>query len=121
MISIDYASFLNKYRWTHLATVRPNYKITEINAERIGNKLLNNRKVNKIFYAVEKDINDNWYHMHLILDSIHITKNEILKLLGWNNPKVVGFLEAINDKEAVTNYCSKHIGKTALCHNFLIK
>ena len=121
MISNDYASFLTTYRWTHLATVRPNYKITEINAERIGKNLLKSRKVNKLFYSVEKDINDKWYHMHLILDSKYITKSEILRNLGWNDLKVVSYLKTINDKIAVTNYCSKRIGKTALCHNFLIK
>ena len=125
MISNDYATYLTSLKWTHLATIRPYYKLNEINSESIGKNLLKSKKINKVFYVVEKDFNDNWYHMHLIMDSMYVTKAEILQRLGWNDSentsKVVGYLQPIEDKKAVSSYCSKYIGKTALCHNFLIK
>ena len=56
--------------------------LNEIKAEKIGNNLLGYYKINKVFYSVEKDINDNWFHMHLLIDSFNITKKEIAKNLG---------------------------------------
>ena len=121
IVSFEYGDFLKQYKWNYLATIRPNYMLNEIKAERIGKNLLGNYKINKVFYSVEKDINDNWYHMHLLIDSFNITKKEIAKNLGWNDEKIIGYLDKIEDKSAVSHYCAKRVGKSALCHNFMIK
>lgn len=121
MVSYDYANFLKGYKWSHIATLRPNFKLTEVRAERLAQNLFKYWEVKKLFYAVERDINDDWYHMHLIIDAIHISKRTLTELLGWNDTKIIGYLEKVENNKAVSNYCAKNIGKTALCHNFLIK
>ena len=121
MISNDYGKFLKQYKWNYLATVRPNYRLTELRAEKIAGNLLSNWEVKKLFYSVEKDMGDDWYHMHLILDADFISKRTLAESLGWNDTNVIGYLQKIEDKGAVSHYCAKRVGKSALCHNFLIK
>ena len=121
MVSEDYGNFLKEYKWNYIATIRPNFKLTEVRAERLAKNMLSHWEVKKIFYSVEKDLNDDWYHMHLILDAVNVTKRTLTEYLGWNDTKVIGYLERINDKEAVSHYCTKSIGKTALCYNFMMK
>tara|TARA_B100001057_G_scaffold480242_1_gene552877 strand:- start:717 stop:1094 length:378 start_codon:yes stop_codon:yes gene_type:complete len=121
MTNNNYGNFLSQYKWNYLATIRPNYKLNEVRAEKLAKNLMSNWEVKKLFYAVEKDMGDDWYHMHLILDAVNVTKKNLAEYIGWNDTKVIGYLEKIENKEAVTHYIAKRIGKSALCHNFLIK
>jgi hypothetical protein len=108
---------LSELDWTHFATIRPTYKLNEGRAEKIAGKLMSNYEVRKIFYSVERDMHDNWYHMHLMLDAINVTKKNLAEYIGWNDTKVIGYLEKIDNKKAVAAYCAKRVGKTALCWN----
>lgn len=116
----QFGDAISKYDWTHFATIRPTYKLSETRAEKLAQNLFSNWEVKKLFYSVEKDMHDNWYHMHLMLDGINLTKRTLTEYIGWNDTNVVGYLEKINNKKAVAAYCAKRVGKTALCWNLHI-
>ena len=113
----QFGDAIAEYDWTHFATIRPTYKLSEPRAERIAANLMANYEVRKLFYSVERDMHDDWYHMHLMLDAINVSKRTLTEYLGWHDTNVIGYLEKIENKKAVAVYCAKRIGKTALCWN----
>ena len=50
MVSTDYGNFLRQYKWNYIATIRPNFKLTEVRAEKLAKNMLSHWEVRKIFY-----------------------------------------------------------------------
>jgi len=123
MISAEYGNFLGQFNWTHIATVRPNFKLNERGAHKIGNTLFKRPNVNRVFYSTEYDKNLQQSHMHILFhsDHNHLTKKDVAMMIGYkNNTSYVNYLENPEDNEAVAMYCSKTIGKKQLCYDIMI-
>lgn len=123
-VSVDYGNWLGTYDWSHIATIRPAYKLTESYSERIFNTILTRGNINRVFYSTEYDRGDNFYHMHLLFSAYqnHLTRSDVANMIGMkNHPKFISYLENVKDNKAVAHYCSKYIGKKQLCYNFNFK
>lgn len=103
-----WASYLKKQMWTHIATVRLHYKISEYGADKMTTALVRSKPINHLFYAVEKDRYDI-NHIHLLINATTtLTMAKVARGLG-KYVKAVSFLEKVNDQAAVSWYCSKQL------------
>lgn len=71
--------------------------------------------------ALEKDRGDNMNHLHLIMEtgSLRLNRKEMAEALGIKqNPKMLSYFSPVDFSTAVARYCTKHIGKSLLFHDF---
>lgn len=113
-ISTEYGKWLSGYNWSHIVTIRLHYKLTEISAQRLGQRIISSPKeINRLFYSVEKDSYDNMNHMHLLLESTNCTlsRKDVAQAAGLSrNPKAISFIQEVDSKKAVSIYTTKYIG-----------
>ena len=64
----SWSNYLNNYEWTHTATVRLHYKISELSLDKITTSLVKYKPINYLFYSVENDRYDI-NHIHLLLNT----------------------------------------------------
>jgi len=106
----SWSKYLNKYDWTHTATVRLHYRISELSADKITTSLVRFKPVNYLFYSVENDRYDI-NHIHLLLNaSSTISRESIAKGLGKYS-KAVSYFEEVDDNAAISWYCSKQLNQ----------
>lgn len=104
----EWATYLKKQMWTHIATVRMHYKINEYGADKMTTALVKSKPINHLFYAVEKDRYDI-NHIHLLINAnTSLSMEKVARGLG-KYTKAVSFLEKVNDQDAVSWYCSKQL------------
>ena len=105
-----YAEFLEQnFNWTYFLTARSPYRINTMTPIKWANRVLNNKKVNTVFYIVERDKGD-WLnkHVHMLLEtSADMTYKETRTAFG---NIALGDYDLITDSTAVTNYVTKWIG-----------
>ncbi len=78
----SWSNYLNRYEWTHTATIRLHYRISELSADRITTSLVKYKFINYLFYSVENDRFDI-NHIHLLLNASPIVgRDGIAKGLG---------------------------------------
>ena len=106
----SWSKYLNKYNWTHTATVRLHYRISELSADRITTSLVKYRPINYLFYCVEKDRYDI-NHIHLLLNaSSTLERENIAKGLGKYS-KSVSYFDEVKSISAISWYCSKQLNQ----------
>ena len=109
IIAKNYAEYLcNSFNWNYFLTLRTPYKIHLKTPRTWSNRILENTKVDKVFYVVERDIGD-WSnkHVHMLLETNQKIKyHETRAYLG---NIAVGDFQYIKDKKAVSHYVSKWI------------
>lgn len=119
-ISTEYGQWLSEYNWSHIVTIRLHYKLTEISAQRLGQRIISSPKeINRLFYSVEKDSYDNMNHMHLLLESTNCTlsRKDVAQAAGLSrNPKAISFIQEVDSKEAVSMYITKFISRNDVDH-----
>ena len=108
-----YGRYLKEYDWNNIIVYRPyKVKVTEWNAERLFRRLIKNNKLglDYLWYALEKDRDTNWTHAHLLTNGVYdLNKKDIASTLRRSISEIK-YLSKPYDKDAVSHYCSKHIG-----------
>lgn len=120
-IGLEYGKWLAPMKWDYLATIRRHYPLTETNAPRLMQRAIDKAKVTKLFYSIEPDFNDKHTHAHLLLSSNHELDRKSLAKAMNIQPQSISYFEPVLNQEAVSNYCTKHIGQGCLFHNLLFK
>ena len=106
----SWSNYLNKYQWTHTATVRLHYRISELSADRITTSLVKYKSINYLFYSVENDRFDI-NHIHLLLNASPIVgRDGIAKGLG-KYIKSVSYFDKVKSNKAISWYCSKQLNQ----------
>ena len=119
-IGLEYGNWLSSMSWTHIATIRRHYPITELNADAMFIKPIKRGVAESIFYAVEPDMNDNHTHAHLLINSqAKLSRKKLAQLMNMQ-PQSISYFEKVISNKAVSYYCTKNLTKKALTHNFLI-
>ena len=107
----QWAQFLSEYDWNYFITCKTPYKIyTRTVSSWIDKLYANSSKVDKIFYAAERDKGDySNKHVHMLLETnSSITYPELKHALGDIN---VGDYQEVYDKTLVCKYVTKYIDK----------
>tara|TARA_B100000886_G_C20415270_1_gene488999 strand:+ start:188 stop:637 length:450 start_codon:yes stop_codon:yes gene_type:complete len=108
-----YGRYLKEHNWNNIIVYRPyKVKVTEYNAERLFSRLVkkNDLGIEYLWYALEKDRDTNWTHAHLLTNGIcDLNKIDIASALKRSISEIK-YLSTPKNKEAVSHYCSKHIG-----------
>ena len=107
----QWAQFLSEYKWNYFITCRTPYKIySRIVSSWIDKLYSNSSKVDKVFYAAERDKGDYFNtHVHMLLETnSSITYPELRHALGNIN---IGDYQNIYDKNILCKYVTKHIHK----------
>jgi len=119
-ISTEYGQWLSEYNWSHIVTIRLHYRLTELSAQKLCQRLIQgSRDVVRLFYSVEKDRQDNMNHMHLLIESndSSLSREKVAKAAGLaKNPKAISFIQPADSKEAVSMYATKSIGRNDVYH-----
>lgn len=109
VLTQQYAKFLNEqFNWKYFLTARTPYKINTCTPINWSHRLLENNKVDKVFYVVERDKGD-WTnkHVHILVETnSHMSYKETKTALG---NIAVGDYQLIDNLKAVTNYVTKWI------------
>ena len=106
----SWSNYLNKYEWTHTATVRLHYRISELSADRITTSLVKYKPINYLFYSVENDRFDI-NHIHLLLNaSPTLGRDSIAKGLVKYS-KSVSYFDKVKSNTAISWYCSKQLNQ----------
>ena len=104
-----YSEYLRKgFYWNYFLTIRTPYKIYTKTPLTWSYRILENNKVDKVFYIVERDVGD-WSnkHVHMLLETNQsIDYKETRSSLG---KVAVGDFKEIKDLKAVTSYVTKWI------------
>jgi hypothetical protein len=119
-IGLNYGKWLAPMGWDYIATVRRHYPLTETNAPRLMQKAIDKGKVTKLFYSIEPDFNDKHTHAHLLLSSDHdLDRKSMAKAMNIQ-PQSISYFEPVINQEAVSNYCTKFIGRKNIFHDLII-
>ena len=114
-----YSEYLRKgFNWNYFLTIRTPYKIYTKTPLTWSYRILENHKVDKVFYVVERDIGD-WSnkHVHMLLETNQtLDYKETRTSLG---KVAVGDFKEIKDLKAVTGYVTKWINDCEF--NFVLK
>ena len=104
-----YSEYLRKcFYWNYFLTIRTPYIIYTKTPLTWSYRILENNKVDKVFYIVERDVGD-WSnkHVHMLLETNQsIDYKETRSSLG---KVAVGDFKEIKDLKAVTSYVTKWI------------
>lgn len=118
IIGKQYGDWLSGIAWNYIVTLRPHYKLTEYNSERMMRRLARDHSIYRMFYAIEKDRDCNMTHAHLLLEANPVLDRKYLSNKLSINPKAVSYFESVSSPEAVSYYCTKHIGSNISHHNY---
>ena len=111
---VEYANGLAQMsNWGSTIKKRPSYKLKPHTSDRLMERLAKRLRV-QVFYTMERDRNDEMYHLHLLLNK-NVANHQICKATGLN-PKAVKYNEPIR-KPQITGYIIKHINRDNSHHN----
>ena len=117
----DYGEWLRTMEWNYLATIRLHYGLTALSSDRMMSKLIKQKGIDRLFFALERDRDCQMNHVHLLLQaSSFLDRERLAKALSVNN-KAVGYFEAVESRKKISHYCSKNLGKSFSHHNFFLK
>ena len=100
--------------WRSTITIRPSYKLKPHTSDRLVERISKRLRV-RIFYTMERDRNDEAYHLHLLL-SKNVADRQISQASGLN-PKAIKYNEPIRSKAAISSYVVKHLNRDYSHHN----
>lgn len=117
----EYGNWLASMKWDYNATIRRHYPLTEFNTSPMMDNLLKHRTINKLFYSIEQDREDNMTHVHLLLDTdTHYSRERLSKELSINK-KAVSFLEEVKDVSDIGQYVTKDFWKRTSFYDIRFK
>ena len=68
------------------------------------------KKIDKVYYTLEYDFNEEWYHLNLLIKGTGISKKSLAKAMNRNTQEIP-YLETIDDQLSVATYVNKHLNK----------
>jgi len=111
----EYANGLAQMsNWKSTVTIRPSYKLKTHTSDRLIERISKRLKT-RVFYTMEKDWNDEMYHLHLLLDK-NLANKQLSQASGLN-PKAIKYNEPIKSKQAISGYIMKHLNNNHSHHN----
>lgn len=119
-LGLEYGKWIAPMEWTHIATIRRHYPLTELNAPRLMQKAIKYGGVERLFYSIEPDMNDKHTHAHLLLYSQAMLDRDKMASAMNLQPQSISYFEPVINQEAVSNYCTKYIGSKAISYDLLI-
>ena len=99
-----------------LATIKKPMKhpyIMEENLRRVGEL----EQVEKMFYSVEKNIDEDGYHIHLMLKAYNTKKYHISYVANIHSRDIT-YWQKVNDKYRVANYVTKRMLGNQIHYNY---
>lgn len=122
-ITSHYGEWLGGFDWSHMITIRLHFRLSEVSAYNLCKRLFKgSRHINKLFYSVEKDRQDDMNHMHLLVDSKWTTlrRDQLASAAGFKDyPNAISFIENVKSKEAVSLYATKYLDKKGVFYDML--
>jgi len=100
--------------WKSTVTIRPSYKLKAHTSDRLIERI-SKRLRTRVFYTMEKDWNDEMYHLHLLLDK-NVANKQLSQASGLNL-KAIKYNEPIKSKQAISGYIVKHLNNNHSHHN----
>ena len=110
-----WTSMLLDLNFTKLVTIRPVWHKYQFE-EQMSN-LKDEYNINHIFYSIEANMDDKYYHMHLMLDQDGGSKHSLAKQLNIPKNKIP-YYETIKNKLKVNRYVKKYMQNEQLHYNF---
>ena len=108
-VGLEYGKWLGAMGFNYIATIRRHFPLTEFNTNSIMQRLIRHKGIDRLFYAIEPDRQDNMTHAHLmLLANAHYDRGRLARELGIDK-KAVSFLDKVEDASAISYYCTKHI------------
>lgn len=80
----------------------------------------NLKRVNSLFYSVEKNADRQGYHIHLMFNAFLCNKEHLAFALDTSYDNIT-YYEPINDKVAVSRYVTKYMNGDQIHYNFYKK
>ncbi|SDS49712.1 hypothetical protein SAMN04515667_2308 [Formosa sp. Hel1_31_208] len=118
-IGLEYGKWLAPMGWDYIATIRRHYPLTETNAPVLMQRAVNKAKVTRLFYSIEPDYNDKHTHAHLLLScNYKLDRDSMAKAMNIQ-PQSISYFEPVINQEAVTNYCTKYVGRSNVFYNLI--
>lgn len=118
-IGLEYGNWLAPMGWDYIATIRRHFPLTETNAPRLMQRAIDKAKVTKLFYSIEPDFGDKHTHAHLLLSSDALLDRKSMAKAMNIQPQSISYFEPVINQAAVTNYCTKYIGRKNIIWNYL--
>ena len=112
-------TLLTKEKYNTLVTVQKPMKnkyAMESNIEKFAN--LN--RVNKIFYSVERNVDESGYHIHMMFDAFKCSKEHLAFALDVKQD-YIPYYEEVNDRSSVSRYVTKKMLGDQIHYNFYSK
>ena len=109
-VSKDWANYLRTFKWTHTATIRLHYKVSQFSVDIITTALVKNKLMNYLFYCVEDDRYDI-NHIHLLMNASSLLDRPLLAKGLGKDTKAVSYIDEVKNNDAISWYCSKNISR----------
>lgn len=109
-------TLLTKENYKTLVTIQKpmrNKYSMESNIERFANL----SRVNKVFYSVERNVDESGYHIHMMFDAFKCTKEHLAFALDVKQD-YIPYYEEVNDRSSVSRYVTKKMLGDQIHYNF---
>ena len=83
-------------------------------------RFFNLKRVNNLFYSVEKNADRMGYHIHLMFNAFQCNQKHLAFALDTSYNSIT-YYESINDKVAVSSYVTKYMKGDQIHYNFYKK
>ena len=109
-------TLLTKENYNTLVTVQKPMK-NKYSMESNIESFANLNRVNKVFYSVERNVDESGYHIHLMFDGFKWTKEHLAQVLDVKE-SYIPYYEEVNDRSSVSNYVTKKMLGDQIHYNF---
>ena len=99
--------------WKSTVTIRPSYKLKAHTSDRFIERI-SKRLGRRVFYTMEKDWNDEMYHLQLLLDK-NVANKQLSQASGLN-PKAIKYNQPIHS-EGIVGYILKNLNNNNFHYN----
>ena len=109
-------TLLTKENYKTLVTIQKpmrNKYSMESNIERFANL----SRTNKVFYSVERNVDESGYHIHLMLSGFKWTKEHLAQVLDVKE-SYIPYYEKVNNRSSVSQYVTKKMLGDQIHYNF---
>ena len=109
-------TLLTKENYKTLVTIQKpmrNKYSMEANIERFANL----SRVSKVFYSVERNVDESGYHIHLMFSGYEWTKEHLAQVLDVKQ-SYIPYYEEVNDRSSVSRYVTKKMLGDQIHYNF---
>jgi hypothetical protein len=118
---VEYGNSLaTMQNWNYTTYLRGQYNFRRKYVDTICERLVKCPDINGVFASIEKDRLDHSNHLHLLIASNKYLNRYKLSHLAKFSPLGIGNVDNIHNKQGVSRYVVKHIGKDFSYHNIYI-